>query len=163
MMRRSGFLLSIIAFVFLVLLASGLVPEEYVSYAESADFFGIITVILVGGVTAGIALMEYHNYSISILEKNIKITRGILSRFEIGVPYRRIKQVDIVRTLTCRIFGISNIIITTVGDEDTSHTHDKIGLPYLEKHLAEKIQHEILQHAQVEQMRMVEHPTKTVA
>ncbi len=159
--KRSGIALAVIAAAALVVAFTNVVPEQYRSYADLTDFIVIVAALLVAGGTAGVAFIEYHNYSISILEKSVKITKGILNRYETGVPYRRIKQVDIIRTLVCRIFGVSNIIITTVGDEDASHTHDQISLPYLEKGLAEKIQHEILQHAQVEQMRMVSTPGAT--
>src|SRR3989344_1004963 len=160
--KRSGFMLAMIFAAILILLFTEIVPAEYRAYAELTDFFAVIAALLAIGGTAGVAFLEYHNYSITILEKNIRITKGILNRYETGIPYRRVKQVDIIRTIVCRFFGISNIIITTVGEEDsTHHSNEKISLPYLEKHLAEKIQHEILQHAQVEQMRMVKIPAET--
>lgn len=161
--KRSGPALLAIVFTIFMIFVFGIAPEEYRSYAGTAVFFTIIATILISGAMVGVALLEYHNYSITILEKSMKITKGILSRYESGVPYRRIRQVDIVRTPVCRLFGISNIIITLVGDEDIADdANEKIPLPYLEKKLAERLQHEILQHAQVEQMRIVSHPEATV-
>ena len=45
-----------------------------------------------------------------------------------------------------------------MGDEEQDADKDEIIIPYVEKHLAEKIQHEILQHAQVEQIRVTRLP-----
>lgn len=153
--KRSEFVLIAMIIVAIIIGFSGLLPETLARYVNFTDFFLILFLVLAAAATVGIAYLEYHNYSISVLEKNVKITRGILNRFEIGVPYRRIKRVDIIRTIVCRVLGVSNIVITTVGDEHTEKGSDEIVLPYLEKNLAGKIQHEILGHAQVEQMRMV--------
>lgn len=154
-LKRSGFLLFSCIIVFLLISFSGMLPESLSVYANFADFGLILFLVLTAGITALAAYLEYRNYTISVLEKNVRLTRGILNRFEIGIPYRRIKRVDIIRTIACRVLGVSNIVITTTGDDDHDVSNDKIILPYITKPLAEKIQHEILQHAQVEQMRMV--------
>lgn len=154
-LKRSGFFLLSCIIVFLIISFSGMLPDAFSRYTNFANFGLVIFLLITAGVTTLTAYLEYRNYTISILEKNIKLTRGILNRFEIGIPYRRIKRIDIIRTIACQMLGVSNIIITTTGDDDEDTHDNKIILPYLAKSLAERIQHEILQHSQVEQMRMV--------
>lgn len=155
MLKRSGFFLFSCIIIFLVISFSGMLPDAFSRYVNFADFGLVVFLVITAGVTALTAYLEYRNYTVSVLEKNVKLTRGILNRFEVGIPYRHIKRVDIIRTIACQMLGVSNIIITTTGDDDEDVHGDKIILPYIVKSLAEQIQQEILQHAQVEQMRMV--------
>ena len=156
-LKRSKFLFAVI-FIFLAILAlSPIIPADVKHYAQMIDFWLSISIIVIAAGTFGLGYLEYHNLTVSIYVKTIKITKGVLTRHEIGVPFRRIKRIDIIRTLTCRFFGISNIVITTMGDEEQDADKDEITIPYIEKHLAEKIQHEILQHAQVEQIRITKY------
>jgi uncharacterized membrane protein YdbT with pleckstrin-like domain len=156
-LKRSGFFFLSLIVLFAVIGLWGILPESLQRYVALANFLFVVFVLIVAAATFGIASLEYRNYTISVLEKNVKITRGILNRVEIGIPYRRVKRVDIIRTLMCQLLGVSNILITTLGDDDETSHDDEVLLPYIAKPLAEKIQHEILQHAQVEQIAMA-HP-----
>lgn len=106
-------------------------------------------------ITAGIGFLEYSNYTISLFDQNLKITRGILSRLENGIPYRDIKRVDVIRSIISRILGMSDIIIVTTNEEEKIEKNENYFiLPYLEKTLAEAIQTHILKHAQIEQTKI---------
>jgi uncharacterized membrane protein YdbT with pleckstrin-like domain len=117
-------------------------------------------VVIFAAVTFFIGWLRYIRYAISIEEKDVKIRRGLFSVEEIGVPYRRIKDVRVERSLTDQMFGLSNLVVTVLGLEEnvSSEKESVIILPSLPVNIAQEIQESILKKSEVEEINMVNAP-----
>lgn len=96
----------------------------------------------------------YINYKFFLGEDSLKIKRGILNKEEVAIPYRQIQDVDIERDLSFQMIGLSRIVILTAGhEEENPHDAESEGiLPALDKDLAEWLQRELLQRANVQKV-----------
>ena len=153
-LKRSGFLFVILIAIALVLGLQGFIPTDYSSIVQLVIFGLAIAFVALGLIIVGLGMLEYKHYKIIISDETIKIYRGLFSEEEIGLPFRRIKQVNIERSLTDQIFGISNINLTVLGEEDGDPTtkSDKIIISVLDKNIAEEIQNIILKESEVEEI-----------
>jgi uncharacterized membrane protein YdbT with pleckstrin-like domain len=111
-----------------------------------------------------ISRLVYMNYKFALGENALKIKRGIFDQEEVAIPYRQIQDVDLVRPLIFRILKVSQIVILTAGHEDLQKTSDDEGrergqsegvLPILDKDLAEWMQAQLLDHANVQKVTEV--------
>lgn len=71
-----------------------------------------------------VSYLQYRNYVFSFDEFGVKVRRGILSQKEISIPYRQIQDVDIIRTIVHRCFGVSKLVMITAGHEDKGEESD---------------------------------------
>jgi len=79
----------------------------------------VFMAIFFAGIGALIALLKYRFLTFTVEEFGLRLKRGIFNIEEITIPYRQMQNVDIVRNLLYRIFGISELIIMSAGhDED---------------------------------------------
>ena len=152
-LKRAPILLVILILLVLLLCFWNFIPIEYLNIVQLItigligifSFLGIVIVLL--------GFLEYKHYKIFINDETLKIYRGLISEEEIGIPLRRVKQVDIERSLIDQIWGVSNISLTIAGEEGGSTTNaDKFLLTALDKKLAEEIQNIILKEAEVEEI-----------
>jgi uncharacterized membrane protein YdbT with pleckstrin-like domain len=106
------------------------------------------------GLTLLISWLIYINYKFCLAEDSLKIKRGILNKEEVAIPYRQIQDVDLKRDLSFQILGLSRLQILTAGHEDDkSEDDDSEGiLPALDKDLAEWLQAQLLQRANVQKV-----------
>jgi len=79
-------------------------------------FLASIILIMVGII---IALIQYRNHVFVLDEFSLKYRRGIFDKMEVSIPYRQIQDMNIVRTVAHRIFGVSRLIMITAGREDS--------------------------------------------
>ncbi len=86
------------------------------SFSVMALLAGII-LIMVGII---IGLIQYRNHIFILDEFSLKFRRGIFDQMEVSIPYRQIQDMNIVRTIPHRIFGVSRLIMITAGREDTA-------------------------------------------
>jgi len=127
--------------------------SQYIGLAALACFvlFGIFFLL-----SFLIAWLIYINYKFCLGENSLKIKRGILTKEEVAIPYRQIQDVDIARDLSFQILGLSRIVILTAGHEDlplNGETGESEGfLPALDKDLAEWLQTQLLQRANVQKV-----------
>lgn len=108
--------------------------------------------LLVLLATLIVAGLEYWHYTIVVDEENFKLSRGIITEEQIGVPCWRIRQVVIERGVVDELFGTSTVMLTVAGDESggAPHEESKILLPMLDKTVAEQIQNALLKRAGVD-------------
>jgi len=110
---------------------------------------GLGTLIILGAVLAG--WLEYSHYRIEIYNDFLKIMRGVFVIEEIGIPYKRIVEIKIHRTLAEQMMGLANIQIAIFREDDktTSGNDSIIMLPALTDAIANQIQHSILERANI--------------
>ncbi len=113
----------------------------------------LFVVFLVYAFLAG--SLVYKNYTFSLEDDAFKIRRGIFSKKETAIPYRQIRDVNIERSVSQQIYGVSKLIILTVGEESLSAGVSEAVLPVvdnIDKKLALVFQSELLKRANVQKI-----------
>ena len=99
--------------------------------------------------------LVYANYTFSLEGDAFKISRGVFSKKETAIPYRQIRDVNIERSLYQRIYGVSKLVILTVGEEGLSSGVSESVIPVvdnIDKNLAVAFQAELLKRANVQKV-----------
>jgi uncharacterized membrane protein YdbT with pleckstrin-like domain len=114
-----------------------------ISYVSLFIFLGSIIAFLLGLI---VTLLQYRNYTFTLDEFDIKMRRGIFSKKEISISYRQIQAVDIIRSVSYRLFGVSRLVMITAGDDDPGENEEAdTVLDPIDKSIAEDIR-ELLEH-----------------
>ncbi len=96
--------------------------EQVVSFANftSAIIFIVAIVVLIALLISYIAaLLVYKNYEYGLTEEGFRKKYGVISKKDISIPYERIQNVDIERSIIARILGLSEVNIQTAGEMAT--------------------------------------------
>lgn len=159
-LRKSG-----IPFLFFIGIIVGVffldsVPENLFNTAVTALLVSLVVFIFLFIIAFFIGWLEYYRFSIAISNKDVRIKRGFIATEEIGVPFRRIRDVKIKRSLMDQIFGVSDIVVILSDFEGNSPMSDEstMFLPSIEKGIAMEIQNSILRKSQVEQINLINTP-----
>jgi uncharacterized membrane protein YdbT with pleckstrin-like domain len=109
-----------------------------IAYISLLLFLLAVIAFLIGFI---VALLQYRNYTFTLDEFGVKMHRGIFSQREISVPYRQIQDVDIIRNIPHRLFGVSKLVMITAGHEDKGQESDGTDTVFdpIDKDLAEEI------------------------
>jgi uncharacterized membrane protein YdbT with pleckstrin-like domain len=79
-------------------------------------FYYLILPIILGLIVAyGWASLYWNNYSFEVGPEKITITRGVIGKRVVNIPYERVQNVNIWRGVLDRIFGIYAVQIETAG------------------------------------------------
>lgn len=154
--RRLGLFAIVLLFSVIMWFASISAPPQFgaVLLGFVPYLFLISLVLLMGAFLVGYA--AYSHYGIVIGEGDVRITRGIVTEEEIGIPFRRIKEVAIKRDPFDQMIGSSTVIVTVLGEaEDMAKEHSIIILPSLARSKAAEIQSALLKYANVEKVQNV--------
>ena len=148
-----------VLFLFVVAITVSFILLQIAPLEYSIVLYRIIGGIAVGGVVVFTvifftAYVTYMRYSITLTSDVLKVTKGFINEEEIGVPYRRIKEVKIERDVADQLLGTSDVIISLSGaDEDESgRIQSIIVLPAIEKELASHIESEVVKRAEIEKI-----------
>jgi uncharacterized membrane protein YdbT with pleckstrin-like domain len=114
--------------------------------------FGLFAIVFF--VIFLISYLIYVNYKFSLGDNALKIKKGIFMKVETSIPYRQIQNIDIERDLSFQAFGLSRLVILTAGHDDQKPADDETEgiLPALDKNLAEWLQKELLERANVQKV-----------
>jgi membrane protein YdbS with pleckstrin-like domain len=110
---------------------------------------GVIAIAGAGGA----AWLAYTHYGMAVGEADFKFKHGIVSEEEIGIPYRRIKEVKIRRNAMDMMLGVSTLIIT-IAEEEEDPRESSIQIDALDKKLAAQFEEDILKRAEVERIQV---------
>jgi len=115
-------------------------------------------------VLAIIVYLQYQNYRIMVTDDCLKITRGLLNKEEISLPYSKIESVDIKQSFDNQLFGVSRLIITPTNDLDeptppnskinTSPDIDEEIIPVIDNNLALELQDVLAQKANISKIKI---------
>lgn len=155
--RSTPLLLFLPGLVFLFFLVN-YVPIGYINVWSDVVIGYVLVFALVIVIVVAFGCLEYARYGISMGEKSLRVRRGLISVEELGLPYRRIKDVNIRRSLIDQIFGMSDVVITVLDMDDTNNTKNHEStmiLPSLRERMALEIQDTILRRAQVEEINVL--------
>ena len=155
-LKRSVMLFLLIIALAGIIAAWPFIPNNYAGYAGLAIIIIVVILVIIAFFVFFIGWLEYSRYKIFIDQESIKINRGIIREEQIGVPFRRIKEAAIERSMADQLIGISNLVLTVLGEEEGNNfsKESKITLPALDKNIAATIQDLILKRAEVEEMNV---------
>lgn len=147
----------LVAAVLLVLGQSGALNNVFKNLniiLFECGLIGVGAAVIVFGVTLLISWLIYANYKFLLDNDALKIKRGVFEKEEIAIPYRQIQNVDIERDLSYQLLGLSRLVILTAGHEEVKGEEDESEgiLPALDKDLAEGLQKELLERANVQKV-----------
>ncbi|MCL5733816.1 MAG: PH domain-containing protein [Patescibacteria group bacterium] len=106
-----------------------------------------------------IAKLKYGISKVMVDGSSLRIVRGVLSKEEIEIPYRRIQSVSIKQSLLYRLLNVGHIAISTTTDlEQPSSTieneTDEEVVPIMDYSLAQAVADVLTSKAEVQQMQM---------
>ncbi len=112
--------------------------DGVIAYISLLLFLGAVIAFFLGLI---VTLLQYRNYAFTLDEFGVKMHRGILSQREISVPYRQIQDVDIIRNIPHRLFGVSKLVMMTAGHADKGQENDGTDTVFdpIDKDLAEEM------------------------
>ena len=152
-MKRATAVIILAPFLIAIFALKTFIPDQFIDFANWVIMAGILIIIIFIGFAILAARLEYGHYAIIIDKDDFKVRRGVISEEEIGIPYRRIKEVVIKRGLSEEIWGVSKIVITILGEEEgQSFSKESVTtLPFIDKKIASEIQDQIIERAGREQ------------
>ena len=101
--------------------------------------------------------LVYANYTFSLEDDAFRISQGIFSKKETAIPYRQIRDVNIERGISQQMFGVSTLVILTVGAEGApsgSNLSEGVApvIRNIDKHRALAVQSELLKRANIQKI-----------
>lgn len=128
--------------IILLLLAGGLLIDPRLFGLALVGYFVVIYLV---------AEIVYRNFHYGLSKTGLEKEHGILHKKSVSVPYRRIQNININRSVLDRILGMSRISIETAGRSDDeprqtvglTETHAEAVLPGLTLKDAEEL-HDVL-------------------
>ena len=155
--QKSALLLLMAPLLVAFLIGLNYVPAPYLFLALNFIFIYIIALIFIIILGVFFGWLQYYRYWIFIDEKDLKVARGLIAIEQIGIPYRFIKDIKIQRSLIDQLFGVSDVIITVLGDQDTAteERNTTVVFPAVSQEIGLEIQDIVLKRAQVEQISVI--------
>ncbi len=107
--------------------------------------------------------LVYRNSGFLLAEDALRIRRGVFTKQETAIPYRQIQNIDIERTITQQIAGLSRLVIYTASRDEVSAEgddskkgvqHDEGVIPSIDREVAERLRAELLKRANVQKVTM---------
>lgn len=97
-------------------------------------------VVLLGALGYAVLWVKLFRYEVA--DNEFKKEYGVISKSYTSIPYARIQNVNIKRSLLERMLGISTVEIQTAGNEMAGRAEGRI--PGIDKHVAEEVREAIL-------------------
>jgi len=110
----------------LLFLFSGVVFEKSPFLFLNLNFLVVLTVFIFVIYLPAVyfwSRLLYNNWKYELVEKGIKVERGVVAKSYTTIPYKRIQNIDIHRDITERILGLSNLHIQTAGETGGSEAN----------------------------------------
>ncbi|MDB5194739.1 MAG: hypothetical protein JWN50_753 [Parcubacteria group bacterium] len=109
------------------------VLASFVSFLELASMLSFVF----GFVWAWLL---YQRFTFTFEEFDIRMRSGIVIKKEVSIPYRQIQSVDIVRSVTHQMLGLSKLVLLTAGHEEADEKQlTEVVLEPIERSVAEDI------------------------
>lgn len=145
-LKRGTFLFIVIFVILAAFLASKFIPVEYTVILANIILTAIVVGIISVAVIFYLGWLEYIHYGVFIEENSFRVTKGMFSEHEIGVPYRFIQEVRLERSIVDIALGVSNINIMILGEVEGMpiEQYPEINLPSIDKKIASEIQEQLL-------------------
>jgi uncharacterized membrane protein YdbT with pleckstrin-like domain len=106
-------------------------------------FWPILIIIILAFL---VAYFQYLHYGVEIFNSGLNYLYGLVFQTQIGIPFHKIKEVTITKTLGGHLLGINTVFITLMGLSETEPalTEKTVVIAYLSDKIAYEIQEAIL-------------------
>lgn len=142
--------ISVVALFLRTAFGSAIVP-----YMDHVVFWSLVLFFVFLAWAFFIGWITYINYTFSLEDDAFKIRRGVFSKKETAIPYRQIRDVNIERSFSQQLYGVSKLVILTVGEESLTSAVSESVIPVvdnIDKNLATASQAELLRRANVQKV-----------
>ncbi|PSO46001.1 MAG: hypothetical protein BRC25_00155 [Parcubacteria group bacterium SW_6_46_9] len=99
-------------------------------------------------VSIGYSVVWVKLFGYEIADNEVKIERGVIAKSYDSIPFSRIQNVGIERSLLQRVLGISTVDIQTAGASRVGRAEGSI--PGIDKEIAETVREKTMQKARLE-------------
>jgi uncharacterized membrane protein YdbT with pleckstrin-like domain len=147
-----GFVFLLLALILSVLRAKGILPVQVLAAARTGSW-AIFAIAILALVIAFItSRLEYKSSAFMLSPDALKLRRGVLRQGEFAIPYRQIQNIEIERSLSQRMLGLSRLEVETAGEEtDPTEKGNAEGvLPSIDSAIAEALRDELLRRANIQ-------------
>jgi uncharacterized membrane protein YdbT with pleckstrin-like domain len=120
----------------------------------------LFALAIIAEIIAGIAArLKYTTSRVMLDNSALHVTKGILSKNEVAIPYRRLQSIAIKQSFLYRLVGIGHVVITTTTDleqpgEIENEADDEV-VPLMDYDLATAVANQLTKRAEIERMQMV--------
>ena len=137
--RAVGSVLSSLVLIVGLILFGVAEPSVHISgYIGWVIMFGVLFTAL----SVGYQVLWVRFYRYEIADDEFRVEKGVISKSYDSIPYSRIQNVGIERSLLERVLGISTVDIQTAGNSSYGRVEGNI--PGIEKRNAEQVREEIM-------------------
>jgi uncharacterized membrane protein YdbT with pleckstrin-like domain len=98
---------------------------------------------------------QYLHYGIEIFNSGLNYFYGLIFQTQIGIPFHKIKEITITKTLGGHLLGINTVFVTLMGLSETEPnlTEKTVPIAYLNDTIAHAVQEAIL--AQNKKLKLI--------
>jgi uncharacterized membrane protein YdbT with pleckstrin-like domain len=144
------FVIAIVAFFARHAVGANGYMNQIVLWSLALFTFFLVYAFLVGWLV-------YTNYTFSLEDDAFRISQGVLSKKETAIPYRQIRDVNIERGISQQMYGVSTLVILTVGAEAApagSNLSESVApiIQNIDRHRALEVQSELLKRANIQKI-----------
>ncbi|MBU4360323.1 PH domain-containing protein [Patescibacteria group bacterium] len=136
---------------FIIIFVFAIIPTLLSNGSGTFTFLVIsfVVFLIIAILSYIIATLNYKFYKFELTEDAYKSERGIIHKRYISIPYERIQNVDIHRSLLARMLGLSELLIHTAGygAAGSKGTGSEGKLPGLSVEDTEKVRDALIQMA----------------
>ncbi len=135
-----------IAFVLSLVRMQSFVSVEASSLIRAVSWLSFIIALIALSVGFISSRLVYKSSGFLLADDALRIRRGVFTREETAIPYHQIQNIDIRRTMTQRIAGLSRLIIHTASGEGEGKegAPDENVIVSIDEEVAERLQAELL-------------------
>lgn len=111
------------SFILFFILIAGIVMSAAVDGGNALTWVFVLGLSAYAVGLSVITLLVYNNFTFEVDKYGLKIEQGVIHRHHVSVPYEQIQNVNIERTITDRLLGLSRVSIETAGQASTPSGH----------------------------------------
>ncbi len=151
----SGFVFLVIALVISIVRSYSAGSPDMTGFLRMASWFSFAVAVIGFIVAFVLSKIVYKNTGFTLSEDALLIRHGVFTKEEFAVPYRQIQNIEIERTLSDQMMGISKLIILTAGQENDieEKRDDPEGImPAIDRAVAVLLEAELLKRANIQKV-----------
>ena len=141
--KRIKFAIGLFLFTWLTWYSDRWFPQSYVMWVDYAAKVLLLVSFSYLIFVFFRTYFEYHSYTYTFTEEAFIMTYGYFVRNEIAALYHQIQNVNIRRSASNRMIGVSEVVIIMAGLDREGH-HTQIVLPGVGRSKAKLVQKELL-------------------
>jgi putative membrane protein len=129
--------------------ANALLPTWLLSTAGAvlaAGLFLLVALIAVRVLSVALALLQFYDFTLEEVGRQLRIERGLLTRIRTHVPRRRIQAWRLIETPLHRWFGRQSLRVDTAGGEVQDHQSARDLVPLAAPEQMRQLIRHVLEH-----------------